>query len=190
MKRLVVLALIIAAFGVTTLQGCGDDADDDSPTDAGSAGKGGSGGGGGRGGAGGRSGAGTSGGGSGSSGTDVKCGSATCTSPGGMFGGFATACCADTATSTCGMSVMGAPCAKPATGDPRCPGLTVMGAIMLPSCCTMGLCGIDASMFGMPGCVDLKTAAERSSMMGGSGTMIPAPRACDAADAGAADAGI
>ena len=122
----------------------------------------------------------------------VKCGTATCTSnPQAM--GFITACCADEGTSTCGTSMMGGACAKPIAGDPRCP--SVSGVISLPSCCDQnGMCGIDPSMFGMPGCVELGAAAERAmmSMQGmGFNIMFPAPRACDATDldGGADDAG-
>jgi hypothetical protein len=105
--------------------------------------------------------------------------------------GFISACCVDAASSTCGTSAMGGACAKPVPSDPRCPGLDVMGFIMLPSCCTQGQCGIDASMFGMPGCVDLASAAKQAASMGMSGgVQLPAPRACDDTDAGAeSDAG-
>jgi hypothetical protein len=119
-------------------------------------------------------------------GGDVKCGTATCSSPAQAMG-FIMGCCADEATSTCGTAMMGGACAKPVADDPRCPGLNVMGFVMLPSCCaTNGMCGIDASMFGMPGCVDLESAAKQAMSMGG-GADIPAPRACDAAGG---DAGI
>jgi hypothetical protein len=120
--------------------------------------------------------------------TSVKCGSATCMSPAAAMG-FITACCADEATSTCGTAAMGGACAKPIPDDPRCPGIDVMGVIMLPSCCSQnGMCGIDASMFGMPGCVDLGVAAKQAMSMGG-GIALPSPRACDGADGGADDAG-
>jgi hypothetical protein len=118
----------------------------------------------------------------------VKCGSMMCMAS-GPAAGFIDACCADEATSTCGTSIMGNPCSKPVADDPRCPGVNVMGFIMLPSCCAQnGMCGIDASMFGMPGCVDLATAAKQAMSMGG-GADLPAARACDGADGGAEDAG-
>lgn len=173
---------------------CGDDdAATGGKSDAGMAGKAGSAANGGRGGAGGRAGAGGKSSVAGRSGsaavdpgqmTDVACGTATCSSTAAAMG-FITACCADPATSTCGTATMGGSCAKPVPDDPRCPGLNVMGFVMLPSCCaTNGMCGIDASMFGMPGCVDLAAAAMQAMSMGG-GADIPSPRACDAAGADA-----
>jgi hypothetical protein len=119
----------------------------------------------------------------------VQCGANTCTSPGGGFGGFISACCADEATSTCGMS-MGGPCAKPVASDSRCPGLNVMG-FTLPSCCgTDDMCGIDASMFGMPGCIELGKAAQQAMSMGGASADIPPPRSCEGSESDAGtDAG-
>jgi hypothetical protein len=117
----------------------------------------------------------------------VECGSKTCTAPGG---GFVSACCADAETETCGMSLMGAGCSVPEPGDARCP--SVMGFVTLPSCCTDdGMCGINAAMFGMPGCIELSEAASRAQMS--SASSFPEPRRCDAsgtsadADAGASD---
>jgi len=185
---------VMAMVGAPAAVACGDD---DGPgdmmeTDSGTidAGRAGAGGVGGAGGAGGRGGRGGSGGASGAPATTVQCGTDTCEAPAAAMG-FITACCADAASSTCGTSVMGGPCGEAAPGDPRCPPLDIMGFIMLPSCCTAGQCGIDASMFGMPGCVDLATAAARAEMMGmGAGIELPEPRACeDAADAGTEDAG-
>jgi hypothetical protein len=191
------LMLIVVMLGAFALEGCGDDADDGGGVGGGgAAGAGGTGGSGGVGvgvgvGVGGGGGSGRGGTGGGQAAT-VMCGSSTCQSPAAAMG-FITACCADVTTSTCGTSAMGGPCAEPVDGDPRCPGVDVMGFIMLPSCCTDGQCGIDASMFGMPGCIDLATAAERAAMMGmGAGIGVPAPQACGAdADAGMEDdAGI
>jgi hypothetical protein len=111
----------------------------------------------------------------------VACGSTTCsTNP--LLAGFVDACCADPTQGVCGMSSMGAACSAPAVSDPRCPGVDFMGAFMLASCCAVGgQCGIDASMFGM-GCIGL---ADASAMGGGGIGILPAPRACDAADADA-----
>ena len=48
--------------------------------------------------------------------TSVECGSTTCQGMGGgAFAGFATPCCADESTSTCGISAMGGACTKPAS---------------------------------------------------------------------------
>ena len=123
--------------------------------------------------------------------TQAKCGSKMCSAG----GGFAMPCCADEATETCGMSFMGAGCSIPEPGDERCP--SVNGFAMLPSCCTEdNMCGINAAMFGMPGCVELGMAAARAQMTAASA--FPKPRTCDGkevsnvdADAGAdADGGM
>jgi hypothetical protein len=120
----------------------------------------------------------------------VTCGSETCEAPAGAMG-LIVACCADEAMSTCGTSFMGNACAAPGENDPRCPPLEIMGGFfMLASCCTDDdQCGIDASMFGRPGCVDLATAAEQAEMMGGgSGVELPEPRSCSGdTDAGSDD---
>jgi hypothetical protein len=177
-SRLLLLIMSAHAFA-----GCGDDeGSNESPapdggTDASdSGGSGGTGGNGGSGGSGGTGGAPLS----------VRCGSETCeTSAAAM--GFITACCAVEATSTCGTSIMGNACAVAGESDPRCPALDIMGFIMLPSCCTdENQCGIDAAMFGMPGCVDLATAGEQAQMMGG--ITLPEPQACtDDTDGGTDD---
>jgi hypothetical protein len=66
-----------------------------------------------------------------------------------------------------------------------------MGFIMLPSCCTNGQCGIDASMFGMPGCIDLASASQQAAGMGmAAGITLPAPQACGADIDAGADSGI
>ncbi|HKU38786.1 MAG TPA: hypothetical protein VJR89_11585 [Polyangiales bacterium] len=137
---------------------------------------------------GGRGGAGSGGGVAGTLATSVKCGSTSCDVPPGV-GAFITPCCADETKGVCGMSIMGAACSGASAGDPRCPSIQAMGLFSIPSCCTTsGQCGIDASMFGFGGCTDLASAAQMS-MMSGSGTVIPAPRTCDAGDAGTEDAG-
>lgn len=126
-------------------------------------------------------------------GTTVSCGTATCMAAGGGggFAAFAMPCCLDEAAGTCGMSIMGSACMEGITGtpgqsDPRCPGIDVMGFIQLPSCCTdTGLCGIDASMFGQGGCVDLESAKAMSS--GQFPITFPEPQACGDSDA---DAGM
>ena len=123
----------------------------------------------------------------------LQCGSATCVSS--PFGGSA-ACCADEGAGACG-TMQGSECVKAAADDPRCPGINFMGFLMLPSCCDpKGLCGIDTSSVGMPGCIDLASAAERAQSMGGGSGIIefPTPRRCDgeapdATDAGTDDAG-
>ena len=182
-RRLALIALVFAAFAY----GCGDDdapGDDETAPDSGTPGAGGSGGAGGSSGSGGAG----SGGSGGAQATAVTCGTATCEAPAAAMG-FIAACCADDATSTCGTSIMGGPCGGASEGDPRCPGLDGMGFFMLPSCCTDdSQCGIDASMFSMPGCIDLETAAEQAAMMGMS-VDIPSPQSCGDADAGTEDAG-
>lgn len=106
--------------------------------------------------------------------SSVACGSKTCTAPGG---GFAMACCVDAETETCGTSFMGAGCSVPDPGDTRCP--SVMSLVTLPACCTDdGMCGINAAMFGMPGCIELSEAASRAQMS--SAASFPEPRRCDA----------
>jgi hypothetical protein len=123
----------------------------------------------------------------GSAETSIKCGLAKCVFPPAATG-FMTPCCANEATSTCGTTVNGT-CAKPVAGDPRCPGLGFMGVITIPSCCAEnGMCGLDASKFGTPGCTDLATAAKLAEWSLAP-TDIPAARACDAASHDDADAG-
>jgi hypothetical protein len=185
-KQMLALSLVLSALGFVA---CGDD-DGDSERDGGgqdggTAGKGGGGGKGGRAG-----GAGAAGGGM-TMGGAVKCGSTMCEAPAGAMG-FISACCADEAKGTCGMtSLMGGQCSVPAKADPRCPTVSAMG-FMIPSCCTpQGMCGLDASMFGFGGCTDLDSAAKQAGAMGGGASTIPAPRRCDEADGGAdADAGL
>jgi hypothetical protein len=142
-------------------------------------------GGGGRGGSGRGGTGGGSGGASGAAGrpaTTIQCGASVCES---AANSFARACCADEASSTCGTSVTGGRCTKPVTGTRGCPTFNVAGILMLPSCCTSkGMCGIDASMLGGPGCQDLATAADRARMAGAS-VDFPAPRVCDDIDADA-----
>jgi hypothetical protein len=179
------LALALLWLGVLGFVACGDDDSSESDCDAGSQ-DGGSAGKGGASGKAGAGGSGAAGGGTTPSAGAVKCGSATCEAPAAAMG-FISACCADEATSTCGMtSLMGGQCTMPGKTDPRCPAISAMG-FMIPSCCTaQGMCGVDASMFGFGGCTDLESAAKQS--MGGS--TIPAPRRCDEADGGAdSDAG-
>jgi hypothetical protein len=108
----------------------------------------------------------------------VPCGMKTCMPP--EPAGDLTACCLDPFSSTCGTSKAGGICATAATnGDPRCPSVSVMGSLVLPSCCTDDdKCGINAAMFGAMGCVELGTAAEMAKTMGGGNLMWPEPRAC------------
>ena len=178
------LVLIAFCLCLTALAACGDD--DSSTPDAGTST-------GGKSGSGGKGTAGSSGGGAAGQPGIVKCGSMTCTaSPAAaLLGTGATPCCADQTTSTCGMTAQDGSCMKPVESDPRCPSVNIMGFIMLPSCCSDGgQCGINAAMFGMPGCVELAQAAMLAGSMGGGGLVaLPAARACDAADGGAADAG-
>ena len=71
-----------------------------------------------------------------------------------------------------------------------CPSLEFAGLFVLPTCCTSGgMCGIDVSVVGGVGCLDLATAAERAWMAGASAP-FPAPRACGDLDAGMHDAGM
>ena len=198
---------LTAMLAVAAIAGCGDD--DSEVTDAGashagtgaSSGKGGNGGAGARGGAGGSAGRSGSGGAGGrgaagrSGGTtpaSVKCGTATCESPAAAMG-FIIACCFDEKISKCGQSIMGRPCGAAVDADPRCPSLAIMSMGLLPdlpSCCTPeGQCGINAAMFGMPGCMDLATASQQAEMMG-AGITLPAPRPCSDADGGVGDAGL
>ena len=106
------------------------------------------------------------------------CGSAMCKPP---ADGMGTACCRDPFTSTCGFkTTSGGTCVPAVEGDPRCPSVNIMGGgIILPSCCTDDdQCGINPASFGMPGCVDLKTAAMNAMSMAGGVVMFPEPRAC------------
>jgi hypothetical protein len=106
------------------------------------------------------------------------CGTKTCTVP--EPAGDLAACCIDPFTSTCGVQRPGGLCGTAQTnGDPRCPSIDIMGGLVLPSCCTDDdKCGINATMFGSMGCVELGTAAEMAKTMGGANLMWPAPRAC------------
>jgi hypothetical protein len=117
----------------------------------------------------------------GTSGADkgMPCGKTTCMDP-DPPGDFK-ACCLDPFASTCGSQKAGGPCgpAQPA-GDSRCPSVDIMGGGALPSCCTTdGKCGINATMFGSMGCVELGVAAEMAKSMGGGSLMWPAPKSCD-----------
>jgi hypothetical protein len=120
----------------------------------------------------------------------VQCGSTTCQGS-GPLAQFLMPCCADAATSTCGMSSLtGAGCMKPVESDPRCPAVDIMGIFKLASCCTTNdRCGIDASMFGMAGCADLQDISSQVPSMGF--ISFPSPRSCSGTleDAGAEDAG-
>jgi hypothetical protein len=110
----------------------------------------------------------------------VACGSVMCSSEGSGVASFlARPCCVDEAKGICGTSpITGGGCAEPVESDSRCPELDVMGFLKLPSCCTAeNRCGLNASMFGMPGCVDLKNAATQVPAMGL--VMFPQPRTCD-----------
>jgi hypothetical protein len=70
------------------------------------------------------------------------------------------------------------------TSSVGCPVLDFPNILTLPSCCTArGMCGIETSEVGGPGCLDLATAAERARMAGASAA-FPAPRGCDEVDAG------
>ncbi|HET6333066.1 MAG TPA: hypothetical protein VFG30_07620 [Polyangiales bacterium] len=106
------------------------------------------------------------------------CGTKTCTVP--EPAGDLTACCLDPFTSMCGVQKAGGLCGTAQNnGDPRCPSVDIMGGLLLPSCCTDDdKCGINATMFGSMGCVELGTAAEMAKTMGGANLMWPAPRAC------------
>jgi len=123
----------------------------------------------------------------------IECGSTTC-EPTGSF--FMRACCADSATSTCGMSFSfggGGGCSVPVDPDPRCDSITIM-TFQLPSCCTAdNRCGIDSSGFDMGGCRSLDELAEIAMGDGGVGdggmpmtmggfdisVVLPEPRDCE-----------
>jgi hypothetical protein len=64
----------------------------------------------------------------------------------------------------------------PVEPDPSCPKIAGLGGQNLPGCCTEGMCGVDASNFGM-GCVELGRAAAQA-MMAGFGLTFPAAQAC------------
>ncbi len=119
------------------------------------------------------------GGGSGSAEKAIMCGTLECQPP--EPAGDLTACCLDPFTSTCGTARAGGPCGMAqASGDPRCPSVDIMGGAILPSCCNQeGKCGIDATMFGSMGCVELSAAAEMAKSMGGGSLTWPAPRSCE-----------
>lgn len=69
--------------------------------------------------------------------------------------------------------------APPSNEEGGCPALDFGGLLVLPSCCTSRrMCGVDTSMVGGPGCLDLATAADRARMSGAS-VIFPAPRACE-----------
>ncbi len=66
----------------------------------------------------------------------------------------------------------------PVEADPSCPKVSALGGQNLPGCCAQGMCGVDASNFGM-GCVELGRAASQA-MMAGFNIQFPAPQACAA----------
>jgi hypothetical protein len=179
--------LLIMLLAFTSALACGEDGDPADQPVAGSAG-----------GASGASGSGGSGGGGAGGGTGgapsamttVMCGTGTCMAP-AIAAGFITPCCADQATSTCGTSLMGSACAAAPVSDPRCPSASIMGFIMLASCCTaQGECGIDASQFGMS-CVSLSAAASGAMGMGmGLPITLPEPRNCDGSPVVDDDGGV
>jgi hypothetical protein len=127
--------------------------------------------------------------------TRVECGASICEFSENTFG---RPCCADEAASTCGTSILGGACMP--IDDTKCPDINFPG-LPLPACCTSrGMCGIDTSKAGGPGCLDLATAAQRAREAGAT-VVFPAPRMCPAdkptdptqptdVDAGAEDAGL
>ena len=156
-KRLSWTAILICA----ALAACGGDEGDGSPAPTAGGGAGGTVapvGGGGAGGA--RAGAGAGGA---MPPAPVMCGGMTCPDPyaalssnplAGMFAAFLPKVCCVTATSKCGvMGAMQPTCTEPPPPDPMCPMLG--GLIPTANCCAMtpagGLCGVDATAFGM-GC--------------------------------------
>ena len=121
--------------------------------------------------------------------TIIECGTAVCVSPPSF--GFVSACCADEATSICGVMMLNGTCQKPDPGDPRCPALNFRGIISLPSCCNDDQqCGLEGTRVGMPGCMDLEGAHKQARLWGVSGDEIPSPRPCDATSGTHLDAGI
>jgi hypothetical protein len=167
---LILLSLLVLSAGA-----CGDD-DDDSGGAGSGAGSGASGSGGGASGNGGSGSGGTSSSGSGgtsssgsggmssggsggmsSSGTGgsmasapVACGTAMCKGK-----GYFRACCADEATSTCGVenTMLHVECAPPGVPDPKCPDRPAAMNMTAKGCCASdGVCGVFAS--GSP-CISL-----------------------------------
>ena len=195
MSRSVAWALVAMLLGAAAFMGCGEYTPNDDEAEDGGArpprrtrGSGGAG----TGGASGRAAAGSGGAasraaagrGGAPAAAPIACGSSQCASP--VPDGFVLACCADSATSTCGV-LLGGLCIEPPRGAPGCPALDFGSLFSFPSCCTpRGMCGVDLTSVAVPGCVDLATAADRARMSGAS-VVFPAPRACDEADAGAAE---
>jgi len=108
----------------------------------------------------------------------VLCGTETCTVP---EGSTVEACCFDAFTSTCGMMMPGSPnCVAVVTSFEGCPSLMAgMGIFNLASCCTEdGQCGLDASLFGTPGCTELSAVMAMVPAMAQGFITIPAPMAC------------
>lgn len=99
----------------------------------------------------------------------VPCGTAMCKGQ-----GFFRACCADEATSTCGVEskTLNVECAPPAVADPKCPDRPAAMMRTAKGCCgTDGMCGV--FLVGSP-CISSKDAPDAGP-----------PIACgDEADAG------
>ena len=115
----------------------------------------------------------------------VPCGSGMCAVPAGaemamMFGLTPPApCCIAPATVSCGSQV-GGQCVAPVPTDPTC-SMMIMGFSLMGCCTPEGMCGIDATAFGMPGCIDI-------SMFGGAAAGVAAARPCGSdSDAGTAE---
>jgi hypothetical protein len=129
-------------------------------------------------------------------GDGIPCGTKRCTMP---EDSMVEPCCRDAFASECGMrgGFGGDACVAIVAMDARCPAV-MTGPIMLPSCCdeATNMCGINAEMFGMPGCIELGMAAQRAMDMAmmfgggedggmpgmpGGGFMVnfPPPQACE-----------
>ena len=124
---------------------------------------------------------------------EMVCGEKCC---GQGPGQMAPACCSDPFEGVCGMSVSvfgSTPaCIKQVASVSGCPPLSV-GPISIPSCCTPEkMCGLDASLFGMPGCTELGEAQRRAMQMFMMPPMTPATAGTTAStdeDGGVAGAG-
>jgi hypothetical protein len=151
MKRWVLwTVMLMLATALTT--SCGDDSGDDGPKAG-------------------------NGGGAGNGGPPMKiecnsgemaCGTECC----GSSDPAIPACCADDFAGTCGNSVSsfggGTPACVPRVPTfEGCPSLVIpVVGFMVPSCCTAEkMCGLEGTLFGMPGCTELGEAAMRAMQM-------------------------
>lgn len=173
-----VLWTVMLMLGTALVTSCGDDSDGDGPA----AGTGGS-----------------NKAGTGGPAMEIKCeagemvcGTACCGSDDPMT----PACCADDFSGMCGMSVSAfggtAACVPAVETFAGCPSLTIPVVMFkVPSCCTADkMCGLEGTLFGMPGCTELGEAAMRAmQMFMMARPMTPVPTDEDGGVAGAGGAG-